>query len=98
MRALSVRQPYAELILRGVKTVEYRTRPTRILGERFHIYASKGTQARRHGGTQGIWSRDLAMPEGELPPWMAELAEQVLLIGPEVLLPRGVIVGTAVIA
>ena len=42
MRALSIRQPWAELILRGVKTVEYRSRPTRIVGERFWIYASKG--------------------------------------------------------
>jgi hypothetical protein len=41
-RALSIRQPYAELILRGLKTVEYRSRPTRIIGERFFIYASKG--------------------------------------------------------
>ena len=40
-RALSIRQPYAELILRGEKTIEYRTRPTRIIGERFYIYASR---------------------------------------------------------
>jgi hypothetical protein len=26
--ALSIRQPFAELILRGIKTVEYRSRPT----------------------------------------------------------------------
>jgi hypothetical protein len=38
MRALSIRQPYAELILRGEKTIEYRSRPTRIIGERFYIY------------------------------------------------------------
>jgi hypothetical protein len=30
MRALSIRQPFAELILRGIKTVEYRWQPTRI--------------------------------------------------------------------
>jgi hypothetical protein len=49
MRALSIRQPYAELIpsassgraLRGIKTVELRSRSTRIVGERFYIYASK---------------------------------------------------------
>ena len=41
MRALSIRQPYAELILRGIKTVEYRSRGTRIIGERFYIYAAK---------------------------------------------------------
>ena len=34
MRALSIRQPYAELILRGIKTPEYRSRPTRIIGQR----------------------------------------------------------------
>ena len=39
MRALSVRQPWAELILRGVKTVEVRSRPTKVR-ERILIYAS----------------------------------------------------------
>jgi predicted transcriptional regulator len=39
MRALSIRQPFAELILRGIKTIEYRSRPTRIIGEfRMKIY------------------------------------------------------------
>ena len=41
MRALSIRQPYAELILRGIKKIEYRSRRTRIIGERFYIYASR---------------------------------------------------------
>jgi hypothetical protein len=94
MLALSVRQPYAELILRGIKTVEYRTRPTRIVGERFWIYASKGL-AKPAGKT--VWSRDLAMPGDRLPPWMPELAEQIKRVEPGVLLPTGVIVGTAVI-
>ena len=89
MRALSIRQPFAELILRGIKTVEYRSRPTRIIGERFHIYASRSPAGK-------FWSRDLAMP-GELPPWMLELAEQIKLIPPDLELPRGVIVGSAVI-
>lgn len=40
MRALSIRQPYAELLLRGIKTIEYRSRATRIIGERFWIYAA----------------------------------------------------------
>lgn len=39
MRALSIRQPYAELILLGKKRVEYRSRATTIRG-RFYIYAS----------------------------------------------------------
>jgi hypothetical protein len=39
MRALSIRQPYAEQILRGRKRSEYRGRPTNIR-ERVYIYAS----------------------------------------------------------
>lgn len=31
-RALSIRQPWAELILRGAKTLEIRSRPTRVRG------------------------------------------------------------------
>jgi len=38
--ALSIKQPYAEMILRGEKKVEYRTSLTRIR-ERVYIYASK---------------------------------------------------------
>ena len=41
MRALSIRQPYAELILRGIKPIEFRSRPTKRIGERFYIYASQ---------------------------------------------------------
>lgn len=37
--ALSVRQPYADQIMRGVKKVEYRSRATNVRG-RVHIYAS----------------------------------------------------------
>ena len=99
MRALSIRQPYAELILRGIKTVEYRSRPTRIVGERFYIYASKllaSPPASREARGK-VWSRDLAMPGDRLPTWMLELAEQVRMVEPGALLPRGVIVGTAVI-
>lgn len=39
MRALSIRQPWAELILRGTKTIECRSRPTRVR-ERIWIYAA----------------------------------------------------------
>jgi hypothetical protein len=94
MRALSIRQPYAELILRGIKTVEYRSRSTRIIGERFHIYASL---KRASAVGSDIWSRDLAMPSDALPRWMIELAEQVGMIEAGALLPTGVIVGSAVI-
>lgn len=38
-RALSIRQPYAEQIMRGSKRIEYRTQPTKVR-ERVYIYAS----------------------------------------------------------
>lgn len=39
MKALSIRQPHAEAILRGMKRIEYRSQLTRIRG-RIYIYAS----------------------------------------------------------
>jgi hypothetical protein len=99
MLALSIRQPFAELILRGVKTVEYRTINTRIVGRRFHIYAP----LKKATADTKVWSRDLAMPGDRLPAWLIELAEQVKWIERELQaagpppLPRGVIVGSAVI-
>jgi hypothetical protein len=60
MRALSIRQPYAELILRGIKKIEYRSRPTKIIGERFYIYAS-----RKWAGINGHATSDVR--EGEAP-------------------------------
>ena len=53
--------------MRGIKTVEYRTRPTRIIGEGFYIYASKAKAARP------IWSENLRVATP--PKWMLELAE-----------------------
>jgi hypothetical protein len=89
MRALSIRQPYAELILRGVKRVEFRSRPTSIVGERFWIYASQS-----HGSPVKVWSDDLAV---EHPPaWMLDVASQIKLLDPDDL-PRGLLVGSAVI-
>jgi hypothetical protein len=41
LRALSIRQPHAEAIMRGVKQIEYRSRPTKIRGRVF-IYACLG--------------------------------------------------------
>lgn len=38
-RAISIRQPYVEQILRGTKTREFRSRPTRIR-ERVYLYAA----------------------------------------------------------
>ena len=40
VRALSIQQPHAEAILRGVKKIEYRSIPTKIRG-RVYVYASK---------------------------------------------------------
>jgi hypothetical protein len=103
MRALSIRQPYAELILRGIKTAELRSRSTSIVGERFLIYAARGTPPRAQSPARGLpampWSRDLEVATP--PAWMIELAEQLKLIEPELRggtrLPTGVIVGSAVI-
>jgi predicted transcriptional regulator len=90
MRALSIRQPFAELILRGIKTAELRSISTRIIGERFFIYASKSK-------SKAIWSNDLLVAKP--PQWMIELAEQVGMIDEDAMggLPTGVIVGSAVI-
>ncbi len=97
MLALSIRQPYAELILRGVKRIEYRSRATKIVGERFYIYASKGggwrnsvTQPSPEG--RRPWSIDLSTKD-DPPAWMLVLAD-ALILGD---LPTGVIVGSAVI-
>jgi hypothetical protein len=112
MRALSIRQPFAELILRGIKTVEYRSRPTRIIGQRFHIYAGKGKRSEIRSQrsekakstadlwsltSSAAWSSDLEMPDEELPEWMVELAAQIKLLPQDLELPRGVIVGSAII-
>ena len=92
MRALSIRQPFAELILRGIKTTEFRSRPTRLIAQRFYIYASR-TKAR-----VAVWSQDLRVARP--PQWMIELAEQVGMIEPGAVeaLPTGVIAGSAVLA
>ncbi len=55
MRALSIRQPAAEAIMRGAKDVEYRKRSTNIRG-RIYIYASLGRS-------------DPAEEEGDLKRW-----------------------------
>jgi hypothetical protein len=60
MRALSIRQPYAELILRGIKTIEYRSRPTYVIGERFYIYVPL-----KAGELEGF--RALGCEPGDLP-------------------------------
>jgi hypothetical protein len=59
MRALSIHQPYAELILRGLKKIEYRSMVTHIRG-RIFIYASLTP------GNIYDWD-DLHMKPGDLP-------------------------------
>lgn len=58
MRALSIWQPYAEQILRGVKRVEYRSRPTHVRG-RFYIYAAKQAGPEREFASIGAEPGDL---------------------------------------
>ena len=68
MRALSIRPtrervPRVELILRGIKKIEYRNRPTRIIGEPFYIYA-----AMQPGDSAGF--KQLKCKPGDLPTGM----------------------------
>jgi hypothetical protein len=51
----SIRQPYAELILRGIETAELRSRGTTIIGQRFYLYAAKA----KAKPPVPIWSEDL---------------------------------------
>ena len=46
-KALSIRQPHAEAIMRGVKPIEFRSRPTKIRG-RIYILRRPGPVRRRH--------------------------------------------------
>ena len=59
MRAISIRQPYVEAILRGFKKFEYRSRATKIRG-RVYLYASKGP------GAEESWAK-LKLQPGDLP-------------------------------
>ncbi len=113
MKALSIRQPYAELILRGEKTIEYRSRRTRIIGERFYIYAAKGTGKndkvtrwppevgdKVNGTLNGKGKIDNengalgTRPYASIPHLVTPSPTHLVIP----ILPRGVIVGSAVIA
>ncbi len=59
-RAISIRQPFVELILRGDKKFEYRSTPTK-LRERVYIYASQKPKDR-----PSEW-RKVGKEPGELP-------------------------------
>jgi hypothetical protein len=58
-RGISIQQPFVEQILQGVKTYEYRSRPTKIRG-RVYLYASLTP------GEASRW-RDTGFSPGELP-------------------------------
>jgi ASCH domain len=64
MRAVSIRQPYAEQILRGTKKIEYRGRRTSVIGERFYIYASLTPGKAKDFESMGLRPGDL--PTGVL--------------------------------
>ena len=89
MRALSIRHPYAELILRGEKTIEYRSRPTKLIGERFYIYAAKKWA--------GVHVRHSRAPQNGNPECPASIPRSLdsRLRGNDGEWPTGVIVGTA---
>ena len=55
--ALGIKQPWAELILQGIKTLEIRSRPTSLRG-RIYIYTSK-KNAREDFALQAIKSHQL---------------------------------------
>jgi hypothetical protein len=83
------------LILRGEKRVEYRTRATKVVGERFYIYAAGSWPPTK--SKQQVWSKDLSVPAGDEVslPWLLELARGLELFPGE--LPTGLLVGSAVI-
>lgn len=58
-RAISIRQPYVEDILRGKKKFEYRSRPTKIRGRVF-LYASLSP------GEDNYWKK-MKLNPGDLP-------------------------------
>ncbi len=62
-RAISIRQPYIEMILLGEKTIEYRSQPTRIRG-RVYLYASQTPGEREDFADLGIEPN--ALPRGVL--------------------------------
>lgn len=98
MQALSIRQPYAEMILRGTKKYEFRSVATKNIGKRFYIYAPKKTADPPAIFTQmpngpvrakrGRWGRGY----GQTPKLQRELWGEGLDA-----MPKGVIVGSAVI-
>jgi ASCH domain len=65
--ALAIQQPWAELILRGIKTLEIRSQPTQLRGT-IYLYASKRTsQLPEADAAARRWNLELeSLPLGEL--------------------------------
>lgn len=61
VRAISIRQPYVERILRGTKTMEFRSRPTNVRGTVL-LYASKTLT---HDSDEFDYDLD-ALPRGKI--------------------------------
>jgi hypothetical protein len=59
-RAISIKQPFVEQILRGIKRYEYRSQPTRIR-ERVYLYASLKPR------TESSFWRSVGKKPGDLP-------------------------------
>lgn len=61
MRAISIRQPWAEKILRKCKKYEYRKTACRILNERVYIYAAPKVEKKERDefANMGMKPRDL---------------------------------------
>ena len=66
MRAISIRQPRIEAILRGKKIIEYRSRPTKVRG-RIYLYASLGRYGDEHEADMLSQYEIRNLTAGELP-------------------------------
>src|SRR2546425_10290038 len=63
-RAISIKQPWGEQNLRGIKKKEYRSRPTRIR-ERVYLYASR-TPADSPSGWRRVKKEPGQLPVGKI--------------------------------
>jgi hypothetical protein len=83
MRALSIRQPYVEEILRGIKTIEYRPKACRKdIGKRFYIYAAKQPaegRGVRHPPRRHVPLAPRRCPPPQAPPEAEEQATAVVV-------------------
>ncbi len=65
-RAISIRQPWAELLLLGEKRIEYRSVPCRKLGERVYIYAAPKVEEKERKEFRRMGVEPGALPVGVL--------------------------------